>query len=202
MRTLLTGILAGYGIAIPVGAIAILIVQTGLRSGFAMAFSAGAGAATADLFYASLAVIGGAALTEQVGRVGRPLRFASGIVLIAVAVFGLWNARERPEEPDPVPERRSMLGIYGRFLILTMVNPTTVVYFAAVIVGLGVTESLTGGEGALFALGAFLASLSWQTFLAAIGGLVGQRLSYRVERIAVIVGNLVILGLALAIVLG
>jgi threonine/homoserine/homoserine lactone efflux protein len=202
MRTLLTGILAGYGIAIPVGAIAILIVQTGLRSGFAMAFSAGAGAATADLFYASLAVIGGAALTEQVGRVGRPLRFASGIVLIAVAVFGLWNARERPEEPDPVHERRSMLGIYGRFLILTMVNPTTVVYFAAVIVGLGVTESLTGGEGALFALGAFLASLSWQTFLAAIGGLVGQRLSYRVERIAVIVGNLVILGLALAIVLG
>lgn len=194
--------LAGYGIAIPVGAIAILIVQTGLRSGFAMAFSAGAGAATADLFYASLAVIGGAALTEQVGRVGRPLRIASGIVLIAVAVFGLWNARKRPEEGDLVPERRSMLGIYGRFLLLTMVNPTTVVYFAAVVVGLGVTESLTGAEGVLFALGAFLASLSWQTVLAAVGGLVGQRLSYRVERIAVIAGNLVILGLALSIVLG
>ncbi|MGC2240439.1 MAG: LysE family transporter [Acidimicrobiia bacterium] len=83
-----------------------------------------------------------------------------------------------------------------------MVNPTTVVYFAAVIVGLGVIESLTGGEGALFAIGAFLASLSWQTALAAIGGLVGQRLSYRVEQVAVIAGNLVILGLATAIVLG
>ncbi|MGA7227180.1 MAG: LysE family transporter [Acidimicrobiia bacterium] len=206
MGTLLTGMLAGYGIAIPVGAIAILIVQTGLRSGFAMAFSAGAGAATADLLYASLAVVGGTALTEAIGRVGRPLRLASGIVLIAVAVNGLWQVRARPKvgamARDPVPDRRSRWGLYGRFLLLTMVNPTTVVYFAAVIVGLGVTESLTGGEGALFAIGAFLASLSWQTALAAIGGLVGQRLSYRVEQVAVIVGNLVILGLATAIVLG
>ena len=39
------GVLAGYGIAIPVGAIAILIVDLGLRRGFQPAFMAGAGAA-------------------------------------------------------------------------------------------------------------------------------------------------------------
>ena len=54
------GVLAGYGIAIPVGAIAILIVDMGLRRGFPSAFMAGAGAATADFIYVLLAVIAGA----------------------------------------------------------------------------------------------------------------------------------------------
>jgi threonine/homoserine/homoserine lactone efflux protein len=56
------GVLAGYGIAIPVGAIAILIVDMGLRRGFLSGFMAGAGAATADFIYALLAVIAGATL--------------------------------------------------------------------------------------------------------------------------------------------
>jgi len=49
------GVLAGYGIAIPVGAIAVLIVDMGLRRGFGFGLMAGAGAATADFLYAGLA---------------------------------------------------------------------------------------------------------------------------------------------------
>ena len=52
--------MAGYGIAIPVGAIAILIVDMGLRRGFGLGFMAGAGAAAADFIYASLAAVAGA----------------------------------------------------------------------------------------------------------------------------------------------
>ena len=48
----LNGVVAGYGIAIPVGPIAILILELGLRRGFRIALSAGAGAASADLIYA------------------------------------------------------------------------------------------------------------------------------------------------------
>ena len=59
MNAFWEGVLAGYGIAIPVGAIAILIVDMGLRRGFPPAFMAGAGAATADFIYALLAVIAG-----------------------------------------------------------------------------------------------------------------------------------------------
>ena len=58
------GVLAGYGIAIPVGAIAILIVDVGLRRGFDFGFMAGAGAATADFFYASLAALAGEILAS------------------------------------------------------------------------------------------------------------------------------------------
>ncbi len=42
MTPFVEGLIAGYGIAIPVGAIAILIVEMGLRCGFRVGFMAGA----------------------------------------------------------------------------------------------------------------------------------------------------------------
>ncbi len=202
MEPFLTGVVAGYGIAIPVGAIAILIVQVGIKCGFRCAFAAGAGAATADLAYAGLAVLGGAALARAVDSVGDSLRIVSAIVLVIIAVIGLRRARTSPEETEfTYPDRSELAGTFVRFLGLTIINPTTVVYFAAVIIGLGVASDLTAGAGVVFVLGAFLASLSWQTLLAVIGGFAGNRLSSRTQTIAVVMGNLVILALAAVILI-
>jgi arginine exporter protein ArgO len=196
----LTGVVAGYGIAIPVGAIAVLIVEVGIRCGFRCAFFAGAGAATADLAYAGLAVVGGTALAGLVQSADDPLRIASGVVLIVIAVMGLMRAGRSPESVDiPFPDRRELAGTYARFVGLTIINPTTIVYFAAVIVGLGVATDMSTAEGVLFIVGAFLASLSWQTLLAGVGAVAGDRLSARAQTIAVVLGNLVILAFALVI---
>ncbi len=59
LSALVDGLLAGYGIAIPVGAVSILIANTAIRYGFGVGWAAGAGAATADLLYAVLAKSGG-----------------------------------------------------------------------------------------------------------------------------------------------
>ncbi len=91
---------------------------------------------------------------------------------------------------------------YARFVGLTIINPTTVVYFAAVVIGLGVAEDMTPGDGALFVVGAFLASLSWQTLIASVGAFAGHRLSARARRGVTILGNLVILAFAIVILLG
>ena len=56
------GVAAGYGIAIPVGAIAVLIIEMALRRGFRLGFMAGAGAAAADFLYAALAAVAGGTL--------------------------------------------------------------------------------------------------------------------------------------------
>ncbi len=97
MDAFLTGVVAGYGIAIPVGAIAVLIVEVGIRCGFRCAFFAGAGAATADFIYAGLAVIGGAALAGLVSTVDRPLRIVSAVVLVIIAVMGLRRVGKKQE---------------------------------------------------------------------------------------------------------
>lgn len=202
MNAFLTGIVAGYGIAIPVGAIAVLIVDVGIRCGFRCAFFAGAGAATADLFYASLAVIGGVALSGPVQSVDQPLRIGSGIVLVVIAGVGLRQVgRKREPIEVPVLDRRELASTFGRFVGLTIINPTTIVYFTAVIIGLGVADDMSASEGLLFVGGAFAASLSWQSLLAGVGAFAGDRLDDRAQTVAVVLGNLVILAFAAVIVL-
>lgn len=89
-------------------------------------------------------------------------------------------------------------GTYLRFLGLTLLNPATVIYFAALILGL---PNL--GRGPLerwgFVVGAFLASLSWQTTLAGIGAVAHHRLPARFRIGISLLGNVVICGFAVVL---
>ena len=88
IAALLAGLAAGYGIAIPVGAVAVLIVETGIRSGGRAAAAAGAGAASADGIYAAVAALFGAALAGVLAPWERPLRAVAVVVLAALALHG------------------------------------------------------------------------------------------------------------------
>jgi threonine/homoserine/homoserine lactone efflux protein len=191
------GALAGYAIAIPVGAIAVLIVELGIRRGFRIAASAGAGAAAADGLYATLAVIGGTAIAVILEPLERPLRIVAigallgiglrGLALMLLAHRDIGRARLFPEQP---------LGMFGRFLGLTLLNPATVIYFAALI--LAVPDLGRGpAERAAFVAGAFLASLSWQTALAGISAVAHRRLPARFQLVVSLLGNLAICGFAI-----
>jgi arginine exporter protein ArgO len=201
LSAFLVGVLAGFGIAVPVGAIAVLILQVGIRCGFWCAASAGAGAATADLVYAVLAVTGGAALTASVSALGEPLRWVSAGVLAAIALLGLARVRRRPPATaTALPRPREYAATYAKFLGLTVLNPLTVVSFSAVVLGLGLAERVTGGQVLWFVAGAFLASLSWQTLLAATGAVARRRLPPRATVAAAVTGNVIILAMAALVV--
>ena len=197
------GILAGYGIAIPVGAIAVLIVDVGLRRGFGFSFMAGAGAAAADLFYAVLAALAGEALASALEPYALGLRIASALVLLGLGGYGLWRMRQAGDHQDAAPaddNDRSHLRTFGQFLGLTLLNPLTVAYFGALILGRNTGSIVTLADRTAFILGAALASLSWQTLLAVIGALAKRHLSPRFQRYTSVVGNLVVMGLGLRIV--
>lgn len=197
MSPFVEGILAGYGIAIPVGAVAILIVNTAIRCGFSIGFMAGAGAATADLLYAVLASVAGVALTEVLEPLASPLRILGGLVLIGLASVGLWQGLKRTNHLEKTAEACAPLKMYAQFVGITVINPLTVVYFAALILGRGASAAQYSFlANTLFVVGAGLASLSWQTLLAAVGGVAGSRLSARFRLLATIFGNLVVLALA------
>ena len=226
----LAGAAAGYGIAIPVGAIAILIVETGLRRGFRLAAAAGTGAAAADGIYAAVAAVFGAALATAIAPYETPLRAASVVVLVAIALRGLAGLRRgaapaAPVDPGPGPVRdgpvsdgpdgepdappgtpaaargTSLVRTFGAFLGLTLLNPLTVTYFAALILGLAATGA-EPSQKAAFVAGAFLASLSWQTLLAAVGALLHRRLSPSLRAGVILLGNAIILGFAAVIAAG
>lgn len=90
----LSGVVAGYGIAIPIGPIAIVILELGLRRGFWVAFSAGAGAASADLIYASVAAVAGTFLISILSPFASILRVVSALGLIVLGAWLLYRGRK------------------------------------------------------------------------------------------------------------
>jgi len=200
----LSGAIAGYGIAIPVGAIAVLIIEAGLRRGFRIGAAAGAGAAAADGLYAAIAAVSGAALATLLAPYRTPLQLLAVAVLAFLGARGLLALRtsgggREAGQPGAV-QGRAAAGTFLVFLGLTLLNPQTITYFAALILGL---PSLAAAmpERFAFVAGAFLASLSWQTLLAAFGAFLHGRADERLRRLTSLVGSLVILGFAAAIAL-
>jgi threonine/homoserine/homoserine lactone efflux protein len=193
----LEGLLAGYGIAIPVGAIAVLIINTSIRCGFRTGFMAGVGAATADLVYAGLAGVAGMAVSAVLAPLANVLGLLGGLVLMALALAGLRRGW-RLDQVDRVREADCQPGqTYLKFVGLTLINPLTIIYFSALILGRESTSVWTTGDVVLFVSAAGLASLSWQCLLAGLGGLAGARLSPRIRAFTSIVGNLIVFGLGL-----
>jgi len=201
VASFLEGLAAGYGIAIPVGAVAILIVNTALGCGFRIGFMAGAGAATADVLYALLAALAGASLSRLLAPLALPMRLVGGAALMVLAVWGMWKGNRPVAGGQPSVEVSRAFPTYVQFVGITLVNPLTIVYFTAYILG---RQTPAGGaslaESALFVCGAGLASLSWQTLLAGMGGYARRKLTPRMRVAAVVMGGLLVLGLGLRII--
>ena len=198
MQGLVDGLLAGYGIAIPVGAVSILIVTTGMVSGFRTGFAAGAGAATADLIYATAASAAGTALVIVLQPVARYFRIAGGVALLLMAAIGFIRGvrRTKGSGDEARPARSTGAGAtFVQFLGITLVNPLTVVYFAALVLGREGRGAALLVDRLAFVVGAACASLSWQTLLAAMGSIFHGRLSDRFRAGASIAGSLIVAAL-------
>lgn len=190
----LIGAAAGYAIAVPVGPTAVLILQIGMRDGLRGAAAAGAGAATVDLIYATLAMIAGPTLVAAIAPIVTPARVVAGLVLVFLAIRNLLHARAASEERAPAGAGRS----YATVLVFTLLNPITITYFATLAIGL---PELAGDPAArlLFVLGAAIASLSWQWILAAVGASLRGRVPERFGIATTLFGTVIMLGFALRI---
>jgi threonine/homoserine/homoserine lactone efflux protein len=199
----LSGIIAGYGIAIPVGPIAILIIELGLSRGFRVALSAGAGAASADLIYATIAALAGTFLVSVLAPFASVLRIASALGLIAIGAWLLYHGRNRSDRTrGPQLGNTNCPRTCGMVLGLTLLNPVTVTYFTTLILGMRADSSQSPVSAILFVCGVFLASFSWASLLASISGIAHKRLPARMQTVTFTVGNLVIMALGVAILLG
>ncbi|GAB3810261.1 LysE family transporter [Micromonospora zhanjiangensis] len=178
----LAGLVAGYGVAIPVGAIAALVLGLSARHSFRVGAAAALGVATADGLYAAVAVLGGASLAALLAPAAGPLRLVAAGVLLAMAAYTVGGALRRHRAPTGATSaERAGLGRPGRayagLLGLTLLNPLTVVYFAALVVGRQGAGRFTPATAVAFVLGAFAASASWQLLIAGGGSLVGRLLA-------------------------
>ncbi|MDG4799779.1 LysE family transporter [Micromonospora sp. WMMD980] len=178
----LAGLVAGYGVAIPVGAIAILILGLSARAGFRVGAAGALAVATADGLYAAIAALGGTGLATVLAPVAGPLRVVAALVLLGIAAHGLWRAWSgrrggRVAEPPAGRGLRTPARAYLALLGLTLLNPATVLYFAALVLGRRDAAEPDPVAAALFVAGAFVASASWQLLVAGGGSAVGRALA-------------------------
>jgi arginine exporter protein ArgO len=100
LEPLVAGLLAGWGVAIPLGALGVMIVDLGMRGGFRPAAAAAAGVAAADLLYAAVAAAAGAAVAGALAPHEHALRLVAAAVLAAIALVGLRAARRGQARRD------------------------------------------------------------------------------------------------------
>lgn len=178
---LVAGLLAGYGVAVPVGAIAPLIMSLSARTSLRVGASAALGVATADGAYAVLAVLGGAAVARLIAPIQLPLRWVAAAVLAGIAIRTGWTAvRHRREAASArrVDGRMGTpIGAYLAFTGLTLLNPATVVYFGALVLGSQGGDLSSPADRTVFVVAAFVASASWQLVIAGSGSLLGRLLT-------------------------
>ncbi|MFJ9046262.1 LysE family transporter [Streptomyces sp. NPDC102347] len=203
---LLAGLLAGYGIAVPVGAVGTHLVSLTARTSLRTGVCAALGVATADGLYALTAVLGGSALAGALRPALGPLRWVCVLVLAALAAWGAatavrqYRGRRLANQAGATPP--SSVRAYLALLGITLLNPTTVIYFAALVLGSQGGAAAGAAERAVFVTAAFAASASWQVLLAGGGALLGRALTGHRGRLATaLVASAVMTALALRMAL-
>ncbi|GIH05095.1 lysine transporter LysE [Rhizocola hellebori] len=194
---LLAGLVAGYGVAIPLGAIGALLMSLGARTPWRIASAAALGPAVADGIYALVAVLGGASLARWIEPISTPLRWIAVAVLLFMAFRTTASAIKHYRDPTKareVPELTSPGRAFAALLGLTLLNPATILYFGALVLGWQSSGSYDGGEGAVWVAAVVVASASWQLLLAGGGAVVGRVLRSPKGKLGTAIGSSVMIG--------
>jgi threonine/homoserine/homoserine lactone efflux protein len=152
------GLIVGFTVAAAVGPISLLTIRRTLAHGQVYGLASGLGVALADASYGGVAAFGLTAVTAVLVGIRPALALVGGLFLVWLA-FRTMTA-EPAEDEAAVRERPGLLGAFLSIYGLTMTNPMTILSFAGIFAGLG----LSGGsalEAALLTLGVFLGSATW-----------------------------------------
>lgn len=171
---LLAGVLTGFSIAVPIGPMGLLCIQRTLASGMRAGISTGLGAATVNVAYGAIILLGLNGLTPWIATGGRALTAAGGLFL-------LWSAaRTLMRDPAKVQTRAPKLDglrAYGSAVAFNAVNPMSPILIMALltpVVGGLVPSQLDTG---LLLLGMFGAAMCWWVCLSSGVALLRERLS-------------------------
>lgn len=190
----------GCMVAIPVGPVALLIIQRSLSVSHMAGFFTGLGAALADGVFGFLAALGLAALIGEV-EFARP--FLRPLGSLALAVMGVHFFFQSP--PKLVAEE-VLSGRYQRrfwwdtisAFFLTLMNPTTIIAFAVLFAGSDlIPEDPKKIQYLEVAAGVFVGSLIWWVVLGAVARPIKKRMNpVTVHRVLQMIGvALVVLAL-------
>ncbi|HLB93663.1 MAG TPA: LysE family transporter [Candidatus Babeliales bacterium] len=172
---ILQGIMVGFSIAAPVGAIGLLCIQNTLSHGLRFGVICGLGAATADMMYGILVAVGMQSLATVMLNVRTPLSICGGLFLIYLGLKKFWA---KPALQAAQIDHKLLFGAYVSTFFLTLTNPATILDFMALFTGLRI--DVTGyTQGLNFVIGVFIGSAIWWLLLCGAVGIFRKKISNR-----------------------
>ncbi len=137
---LFKGLVIGFSIAAPVGPISVLCIRRTLAKGRLSGIVSGLGAATADAVYGCVAVLGLTFISNGLINQQVWLRLIGGLFL---CYLGIKTFFAKPAKRTALAGGNSLAGAYTSTFFLTLTNPMTILFFAAVIAGFGLAALLS-----------------------------------------------------------
>ena len=165
----LKGLIIGLSIAVPVGPIGILCIRRTLVQGRITGFLSGLGAAMADALYGAMAGFRLTFLSNFLISQRIWLNLIGGGLL---CILGAKIFLSKPAEQGASVEGDSLWNAYLSTFFLTLTNPMTILFFAAVFAGLGVVSASDHYVSAgILVLGVFVGSVMWWFILSGFTGI-------------------------------
>lgn len=200
--TALAGAAAGLGVAMPLGAIGALLLREGLVNGFRTGAFAAGGVAFVDTLYCAVAMVLGGAAAQAVDAHRGAFLIVSGLLVVAVGVRQLLGAlRGAPastETGEALPAARGRR-LFAQFVLLTAVNPITLVYFVALAGAAGRGDGWAGPVVFVAAVG--VSSLAWQLGLVVTGAALGRGVRPRTAEVIGMVAAAIVIALGIGVVI-
>jgi threonine/homoserine/homoserine lactone efflux protein len=189
----LKGLAFGFVLAATVGPMWVLCFRRTVTYGALTGFVSGMGIAVADGLYGAVAAFGLIAISGFLLQ----HRFWIGVVGGAFLVYlGIKTLTSKPALDGEIAKPASLAAAFVSTLGLTLANPPTILAFAAIFAGLGLSANADYALAAIIVAGVFLGSATWWVVLAAAGGALRERLGPRMLRAINLVSGLTVLGFA------
>jgi threonine/homoserine/homoserine lactone efflux protein len=180
----LKALLAGFIVAVPIGAIGAMCLRRALQGRWLIGLTTGFGAAVADALLATAAMLGLTLLTHYLLENQRPVLWVGGVFLIFISIRMIIKRRPKIKD-EPVSMERELRrwkawsGALTTGFALTIINPATLIAFVGVFAGLGLFQDQPSSllRNWIVIVGVLCGSMLWWLTLTGTAFLVRRHLS-------------------------
>ena len=181
INSLIQGLAIGFSVNVPIGPIGVFCIRRTLADGLSAGLWAGLGAATADGIFGTISAVGVHQISVWLSFARFWLSIGGGVLLLGFAVWIFL----RPPVGLPMhshlrhAENWRSVGIKSFFLALgfTIINPLTILLFAAIFAGIDPAAPLTSLLSIV--LGMFISAVVCWTVLVLLTHYIKLRLGTR-----------------------
>ncbi len=211
LLALLLGLICGFVGSIPIaGPVAVLVLERGLGGRAREGLSIAIGASIAEGLYAGCAFLGMTAVLARFPWMLPVSRVLGAVILVALGLYFAFRKSKPPGDARQAARDDRKRGRRGGPLVLglvvTLVNPTLLVTWSAVVTVIHGAVRFDGNaiEAPLFGLGAMTGIVSWFSTLLALLGRFREKMGPgTLDKVVRGIGwTLVVVGVAVGIKVG